>query len=202
MHGSTPIRSISLIVKTFASMPLQQLSARRRRASGRRRARACPARPPAAASRRAGTSRPASPSAAASTIPCTLPLGEVSGVLRSPCASIQTTPPVPCTFAIPTSEPSATEWSPPSTSGSAPRSAAAATSSDSRSQRSRIWREVARVLVSHVGRLHDRRDDVADVVDAARRACPKAADGGPRSGSRTGPCRRRAAPRRGRAWRR
>ena len=31
---------------------------------------------------------PATPSAAASGIPCTLPLGDVSGVLRSPCASI------------------------------------------------------------------------------------------------------------------
>ena len=36
---------------------------------------------------------PARPSAAASGIPCTLPDGLVSGVLRSPCASIQITPP-------------------------------------------------------------------------------------------------------------
>ena len=66
-----------------------------RRASGRRRARAR-ARATASARRRSRTLSPATPSAAASGIPCTLPLGEVSGVLRSPCASIQSTPPAPC----------------------------------------------------------------------------------------------------------
>ena len=38
-----------------------------------------------------------------------LPLGEDAGVLRSPCASTHTTPPGPCSDAMPTSEPSATE---------------------------------------------------------------------------------------------
>ena len=35
------------------------------------------------------------PSAAASGIPCTFPVGRVSGVFRSPCASSQSTPPTP-----------------------------------------------------------------------------------------------------------
>ena len=52
---------------------------------------------------------PATPSAAASGIPCTLPLGDVSGVFRSPCASIQSAPPAPCTCAIPPTVPIATE---------------------------------------------------------------------------------------------
>ena len=39
------------------------------------------------------TRRPRRPSAAASGMPWTLPLGEVSGRLRSPCASIQSAPP-------------------------------------------------------------------------------------------------------------
>jgi hypothetical protein len=55
-------------------------------------------------------------------MPCTLPLGEVSGVFMSVCASNQITPPgPPCAAARPPSEPTAIEWSPPRTSGSAPR---------------------------------------------------------------------------------
>ena len=50
-------------------------------------------------------------------MPWTFPLGLVSGVLMSECASIQSTPPGPCADASPPSVPSATEWSPPSTSG-------------------------------------------------------------------------------------
>ena len=140
MHGSTPIRSTSLIVKTFASSSLQELPlsvVERADADERELARR---RPPAAASRRARNLSPASPSAAASTIPCTLPLGEVVGRVE---VAVRVDPDdaaaAPRAFAIPTSEPSATEWSPPSTSGSAPRPAASATSADSRSQRSRIW---------------------------------------------------------------
>ena len=45
----------------------------------------------ASATRRSRTPSPATPSAAASGIPCTLPVGEVSGRFRSPCASIQST---------------------------------------------------------------------------------------------------------------
>ena len=137
MHGSMPIRSISLMVKTFASSCCRSS-----------RSPASSERTPTSASlpgSTAGSSQPscrkaspASPSAAASTIPCTLPEGDVSGVLRSPCASIQTTPPAPRACAIPSSEPRATEWSPPRTSGSAPARAATATRRATSSQTSRI----------------------------------------------------------------
>lgn len=67
--------------------------------------------------------------AAASTIPWTLPVGLVSGRFRSPCASSQIAPPGPAARASPPSVPSATEWSPPSTSGRYPSDLALATSS-------------------------------------------------------------------------
>ena len=76
---------------------------------------------------------PPRPSAAASTIPWTFPLGDVCGRLRSPCASIQSTPPGPFARASPPSVPSATEWSPPRTSGNCPRPTHAATSAARRS---------------------------------------------------------------------
>ena len=69
----------------------------------------------------------ASPSAAARGIPWTFPLGEVSGVFRSPWASNQSTPPAPWVAARPPSVPSAIEWSPPRTIGTEPSLATAAT---------------------------------------------------------------------------
>ena len=81
----------------------------------------------------------ARPSAAASGIPCTLPDGLVSGVLRSPWASIQITPPgCPAAAARPASVPIAIEWSPPSTSGRAPSRTVSSTSAASSAQASRI----------------------------------------------------------------
>ena len=44
-------------------------------------------------------------------MPCTLPVGEVLGRFRSPCASIQSTAPAPRAFAIPPSVPIAIEVS-------------------------------------------------------------------------------------------
>ena len=77
----------------------------------------------------------ASPSATASGIPCTLPLGEVVGVLMSEWASSQSTPPgAPWNRARPPSVPIAIEWSPPSTSGISPSPSVAATWSASSSQ--------------------------------------------------------------------
>ena len=76
----------------------------------------------------------ASPSAAARGIPWTFPLGEVSGVFRSPCASNQSTPPAPWVAASPPSVPSAIEWSPPRTIGTEPSLATAATRRAMRSQ--------------------------------------------------------------------
>src|SRR6478752_4269653 len=71
-----------------------------------------------------------SPMIAARGMPCTLPLGEVSGVLMSAWASIQIRPTFcSCTrrcwrknSATPATVPAATEWSPPSTSGNFPAS--------------------------------------------------------------------------------
>ena len=82
---------------------------------------------------RSRTRRRRTPSAAASGMPCTLPLGEVSGRFRSPCASIQSAAPGPCDVAIPPSVPIAIEWSPPSTSGSEPCAGASPTSAARRS---------------------------------------------------------------------
>ena len=66
-----------------------------------------------------------SPKSAATGMPWMLPDGEVSGVLMSPCASIQSSP----TFlrsafaalAIPETVPTEIEWSPPRTRGNRPR---------------------------------------------------------------------------------
>ena len=58
--------------------------------------------------------------------------------MKSACASNQRTPPGPWTDANPPIVPIATEWSPPSTSGIEPLSAAARTCSAIRSQVSRI----------------------------------------------------------------
>ena len=92
---SIPIRSMSLIV--YALIPSSRIRSRSRAVD-----RAQADERDAVADRRAGSvqrslsKRPSvSPIAAASGIPCTLPLGEVSGVFRSPCASIQSTPPTP-----------------------------------------------------------------------------------------------------------
>ena len=70
---------------------------------------------------------PPAPSAAASGMPCTLPVGDVDGRFRSPCASIQSAAPGPCALAIPPSVPIAIEWSPPRTSGMCPRCVASLT---------------------------------------------------------------------------
>ena len=65
--------------------------------------------------------------------------GLESGVLRSPCASIQITPPgSPAAARRPASVPRATEWSPPSTSGTAPSATTSATIAPSREHASRI----------------------------------------------------------------
>ena len=134
-----PRRSTSLIVNTFASSSLQELAlALVERAHADERELARP-RPPAASSRRSANAR--RPARAPQRAPSRARFrsASVSGVLRSPCASIQMTPPGPCAAAIPTSEPSATEWSPPSTSGSLRLAAAPrATSFATRSQSSRI----------------------------------------------------------------
>jgi hypothetical protein len=71
-------------------------------------------------------------------MPWTAPLGVVSGVLKSACASNHSTPPGPWTDANPPIVPIATEWSPPRTSGTEPPSAADRTCSAIRSQVSRI----------------------------------------------------------------
>ena len=77
------------------------------------------------ASKRGSSARP---SATAIGMPCTLPLGEVVGVLMSVWASNHTTPPgAPWTRASPPSVPIAIEWSPPSTSGISPSFTVAAT---------------------------------------------------------------------------
>ena len=76
-----------------------------------------------------------SPSVTASGIPCTFPLGELTGVLMSEWASTQTTPPgAPWARANPPSVPIAIEWSPPSTSGTSPAVTTSATSRASSSQ--------------------------------------------------------------------
>src|ERR1051325_1762235 len=74
---------------------------------------------------------------AARGMPCTLPLGDVSGVLMSACASIQIRPTFcSCTrrcwrknSATPATVPAATEWSPPSTKGNLPASSVLKTAS-------------------------------------------------------------------------
>ena len=108
-------------------------------------------------------------------MPCTLPDGLVSGRLRSPCASIQSTPPGrPAAAAMPESVPIATEWSPPRTSGVAPaRRPRRRPPSASRAHASRISVEVAGPLVADRERLGLVRDDVAAVAgDDADRGQP------------------------------
>ena len=61
-----------------------------------------------------------------SGIPHSLPDGEVSGVLRSPCASNQMTPSRSCRAASPSTAPMCEQQQPPSTSGRAGRSDATA----------------------------------------------------------------------------
>src|SRR6185437_3334895 len=73
------------------------------------------------------------PMMAAKGMPWTLPLGEVEGVLMSLWASIQTSP-IFCSWrrwnsATPATVPAATEWSPPSTTGTLPASSVLTTSS-------------------------------------------------------------------------
>ena len=92
---SIPIRSMSLIV--YALIPSSRIRSRSRASTDaqsdeRDAVRIDRRQRPVLALEAA---RPSSPIAAASGIPCTLPLGEVSGVFRSPCASIQRTPPTP-----------------------------------------------------------------------------------------------------------
>ena len=130
---STPCRSMSLIVNTRDAELARSAPARPRRASGSPTSAARSTDGVGQASRRERRRRPrrARPRAA-SRARC--PLGEVSGRLRSPCASIQSTPPAPRAFAIPPSVPIATEWSPPSTSG---RSAWSARLADERRDRAR-----------------------------------------------------------------
>ena len=70
---------------------------------------------------------PPQPSAPLRPMPWTLPDGVVSGVLQSAWASSQIVATGPCTRARPPNTPSASEWSPPSTSGSSPASQRAAT---------------------------------------------------------------------------
>ena len=126
-------------------------------------------RPPEAA-RLALEPAPASPSAAASGIPWTFPLGLVSGVLMSEWASIQSTPPGPCTEASPPSVPSATEWSPPRTSGIAPARVASATLSAISSHVRPGSRGEARALVAEAPSPRRRPLDVAVVADLVAEA--------------------------------
>ena len=87
------------------------------------------------------------------------------GVLRSPCASIQTTPPDPRTFAIPTER--AERDRVVAAEDERQRPAAGRIRDELGQPVAEVedLREVTRVLVTHVRRLHDRRDDVARVVD-------------------------------------
>ncbi len=78
-------------------------------------------------------------------------------------ASIQSTPPTPWARARPPSVPIATEWSPPSTSGSAPCSSARPTSRATRAARGLDLRQVARRRVRLLGRLEHGGLDVAPV---------------------------------------
>src|SRR5213595_631846 len=80
MHGSIPILSTSLMVKTFASSSCRSF----RSPSSSERTPTSASFPDSTAgsgqpSRR--NASPASPSAAASTMPCTFPLGDVSGMV-------------------------------------------------------------------------------------------------------------------------
>ena len=108
----------------------------------------------------------ARPSAAASGIPCTLPDGLVSGVLRSPWASIQITPPgCPAAAARPASVPDRDRVV--AAEHERPRALAHGLLDERRELRAGVedLREVARALVHERERLRHRRDDVAAVGD-------------------------------------
>ena len=85
-------------------------------------------------------------------------------------ASIQSTPPGPCTDASPPSVPSATEWSPPRTSGVAPASTSSTTFAAIRSHVALISGQEARALVVERRRLGHRRLDVPVVSHVVAKA--------------------------------
>ena len=60
------------------------------------------------------------PADAARIMPCIFPEGVVWSILKSPCASIQTTPTFLCTLATPLTEPRDILWSPPKMRGNSP----------------------------------------------------------------------------------
>ena len=144
---------------------------------------------------------PATPSAAASGIPCTLPLGEVSGVLRSPCASIHSAPPgaVHLRHAAERADRDRVVAAEHERHG-----AAAARLLDERGHalaRAHDRLEVARPRIADLGRLRQAHVDVAPVDALAAEARDPLLQAGVPDRA-TGPCRRRAGRRRGRARRR
>ena len=102
-------------------------ASRSHRANGCRSARHGSDRPPGTSTASLSKLSPPSPSAAASDIPWTLPVGEVSGVFMSACASNQSRPPTPRSREMPPSVPSEIDWSPPRTSGRKPSASAVRT---------------------------------------------------------------------------
>ncbi len=172
-----------------------------RRPPAARRARPAPDRAPEASTPRSRTGRRSRPSAAASGIPWTLPVGDVSGVLRSPCASIQSTPPDPVLAreAAERAERDGVVAAEHERHRSLLERPADETG-DLPAGREDL-RQVAGALVLLLRRLEHRRLDVAP-VDAAVARDRSAAPRAPHSGSPRGPCRRRGAPPRGRGRRR
>ena len=175
---SIPIRSMSLIV--YALIPSSRIRSRSRastraEADERDALRLDRRERPRVARRSA---RPSRPIAAASGIPCTLPLGEDSGVFRSLCASIQSTPPSSAGRASPPSVPIATEWSPPSTSGTRVLLEREPDEPGDPAARRLDLGQVARALVRLLGRLEHRGLDVAPVehvvADPVSRSCSPA----------------------------
>ena len=104
-------------------------------------------------------------------MPWTFPLGLVSGVFRSPCASSQIAAPGPSTDAMPPTVPSATEWSPPSTSGIEPSRGRLRDLPGDALARGLDLVQEAGVLVPDADRLGHRGRDVA-VVGARRSPSP------------------------------
>ena len=190
---SIPMRSISLIVKTRT--PASRRSLRSPSSSERDADERDPLadRPPAAATRRSRTRRRRRPSAAASGIPCTFPLGLVSGVLMSECASIQSTPPGPCTDGEAAERAErdrvvAAEHERQRAPRTSPRPRARRCARTCRGSRAGSAR--ARRGARSPRRRPSRRCPRRAPRSRGRRGAPR----DPRTGSPTGPCRRRGVP--------
>ena len=142
---------------------------------------------------------PPRPSAAASGMPWTLPLGVVCGVLRSACASIQSTAPAPRRAAARPACRARASGRRRARSGCGRRRALLRRARRSARSRPDLGEEAGARIVLR-GRLGHGRDDVAAVPQSTPSAVSRSS--GRRSGSRTAPCRRRAVRRRDPAARR